>query len=255
MAVARRFTVSQGFRLSFMLAGDGGRTLVLVPGIMQSANRWREAGYTDALEGDFRVIIPDPLGHGASEKARDPAAYTMTSVVKQLLAVFDATGIERAVLWGYSRGGIVAAQFAAAHPGRVEALVLGGSAAVLGLDPEATHGVDALAAALATGEWAEVFRVLRIEDHEAQERLSQGNDPLALAYAAQGTAEASVPNVAPFAGRVFAYAGDAEPNYAAARVSASRLGILLAAVPGQGNVGTFAESALVVPLVRAFLAG
>ena len=44
-----------------------------------------------------------------------------------VLAVMDAAGSERAVLFGYSEGGPMAALFAATHPDRVEALVLYGS--------------------------------------------------------------------------------------------------------------------------------
>lgn len=236
-----------------MLAGEGPETIVLVPGIMQSANRWREAGYTDALEGAFRVIIPDPLGHGASEKPHDEQAYAMAACVEDLLAVFDAAKIESAALWGYSRGGIVAGHFAAAHPGRVSALVLGGSAAVMGLDAEAVAPVDAMADALATGDWERVFAVLRIDDEESRARLRDGNDPVALAMAARGTRDAAAPDLSAFAGRIFAYAGDAEPNYEQAQESARRLGIELAGIAGQGNAGTFQAIEMVLPLVQAFL--
>ncbi len=253
MPVSRRFTLSHDHRLSFMLAGDGPDTIVLVPGIMQSANRWREAGYTDALEPTHRVVIPDPLGHGASAKPHDPTAYETARLLDHLLAVFDAAQVERAVLWGYSRGGIVASHFAAAHPGRVSALILGGSAAVIGIDPAAIPPVDALAAALETGDWDHVFAVLRIDDPESRARLSDGNDPVALALAAKGTSGTPAPDLSALTGRIFAYAGDAEPHFAAAQVSAARMNISLAAIPGQGNAGTFQEIGLVMPHVRSWL--
>lgn len=253
MQVSRRFLAYSGQRLSYQLAGEGA-PLVLVPGIMQSANRWREAGYLDALGGSFRMAVIDPLGHGASAKPHDPAAYSPAEVTAQTLAVLDAQGFESAVVWGYSRGGIVASQFAAAHPERVSALILGGSAAVIGLDPAATPPVDAMADALATGDWDRVFAVLRIDDEETRANLRDGNDPIALAMAARGTKEAPAPELAQLAGRIFAYAGTEEPHFAAACASAARLGIELAELAGLGNAGTFQAVDTVIPLVRAFLA-
>lgn len=45
-----------------------------------------------------------------------------------LVAVLDAEGIERATVWGYSRGGWIAYRIAAAHPERVARIVIGGFA-------------------------------------------------------------------------------------------------------------------------------
>ncbi len=252
MQVSRRFLTHDGHRLSYQLAGEGA-PLVLIPGIMQSANRWREAGYLDALGDSFRMAVLDPLGHGASAKPHEPAAYSPAEITAHVLAVMDAQGFESAVLWGYSRGGIVASQFAAAHPERVSALILGGSAALVGIDPAATPPVDAMADALATGDWDRVFTVLRIDDEETRTTLRDGNDPVALALAARGTKQAAAPDLSHLAGRIFAYAGIEEPNFAAACASAARLGIELAEIPGQGNAGTFQAVETAVPLVRAFL--
>ncbi len=47
-----------------------------------------------------------------------------------VLAVMDAAGSRRAVLFGYSEGGPMATLFAAAHPDRVEALILYGAYAM-----------------------------------------------------------------------------------------------------------------------------
>lgn len=253
MQVSRRFLTHNGHRLSYQIAGDGA-PLVLIPGIMQSANRWREAGYLDALGGEHRLLVLDPLGHGASEKPHDASAYAMSESVAEVVAALDAQQIEQAVLWGYSRGGIVASHVAAAHPDRVSALVLGGSAAVIGIDPAATPPVDAMADALATGDWEQVFAVLRIEDEETRANLRDGNDPIALALAARGTKSAPAPDLSHLVGRIFAYAGTEEPHFAAACESAVRLGIELAELNGLGNAGTFQALDTVLPLVRAFLA-
>jgi class 3 adenylate cyclase/pimeloyl-ACP methyl ester carboxylesterase len=71
-----------------------------------------------------RVITLTVRGIGASEG--DPHEVFVAGEVSEadLLAVMDAAGAERAVLVGYSTGGQYAIHFAAAHPERVEALIL-----------------------------------------------------------------------------------------------------------------------------------
>jgi pimeloyl-ACP methyl ester carboxylesterase len=71
----------------------------------------------------FRIIAPDPPGHGLSP-ALPAAAYRssgMAAVAAQLLTEFD---IPRATFLGFSWGGRVACAFAAAYPERTAALVL-----------------------------------------------------------------------------------------------------------------------------------
>ncbi len=69
--------VSHGHRLSYLTAGEG-EPLVLIPGLMQAAVDWVDAGYPALLGDLFRVIIIDPLGFGASDKPHTSADYTFT---------------------------------------------------------------------------------------------------------------------------------------------------------------------------------
>ena len=54
---------SCGRTLSVGVVGKG-TPLLLVPGTLQSADRWIDAGYVDALVGHHRLLLFDPLGHG-----------------------------------------------------------------------------------------------------------------------------------------------------------------------------------------------
>jgi hypothetical protein len=93
--------------------------LVLVPGTFGSAQDWLMFGYTPALKRRWRVIAIDPFGHGLSERPHSPDDYDAAGVTADLVAVLDAEKVERATVWGYSRGGWLACNLAARHPDRV----------------------------------------------------------------------------------------------------------------------------------------
>ena len=73
------------------------------------------------LASQFRVVLPDQRGHGASDWA---SSYTSDEMVADLQALVAALGLETFHLVGRSVGGIVALLYAAREPGRVRRLVL-----------------------------------------------------------------------------------------------------------------------------------
>lgn len=113
------------FEIAYTVHGDG-PPLVLVPGVTQSAERWVEAGYVDALALTRRVVAVDPLGHGLSSKTASIEAYAPDRLVEHLLTVMDDAGLESADMWGYSRGASMSGELARQHPDRVRRLVAGG---------------------------------------------------------------------------------------------------------------------------------
>jgi pimeloyl-ACP methyl ester carboxylesterase len=119
------FANSRGFRIRYQEWGSG-PALVLLHGFPMWGDRWRDAGYVGALEGRFRVIVPDLLGHGESDKPHDPSAYGMPNMGADVVAVLDHAGADRAHVWGYSMGAKVAQNLAVIAPDRVISLVLGG---------------------------------------------------------------------------------------------------------------------------------
>ncbi|MFI1865563.1 alpha/beta fold hydrolase [Streptomyces jumonjinensis] len=114
-----------GYRHAYRMAGRGA-AVVLIHGIGDSSSTWAEI--IPGLAGRYRVIAPDLLGHGESDKPRgdySPGAYA--NGIRDLLS---ALGVERATLVGHSLGGAVAAQFAYQFPERTERLVLVGSGGI-----------------------------------------------------------------------------------------------------------------------------
>ncbi len=99
-----------------------GVPLLLLHGFTGSISEWAEL--IPALTPLRTVIAVDLIGHGRSPAPTDPARYTMERAVADLLALLDALGHERVEVLGYSMGGRVALQLAAAAPARVRGLIL-----------------------------------------------------------------------------------------------------------------------------------
>jgi pimeloyl-ACP methyl ester carboxylesterase/predicted glycosyltransferase len=70
-----------------------------------------------------RVITYDPRGNGASDRPDTGSAYTPEELLQDALDVLDATGTQRAVVVGLSKGNVQALDLAAGHPDRVAAWV------------------------------------------------------------------------------------------------------------------------------------
>lgn len=102
----------------------GGKTapaVILLHGLGAHLQTWD--GWADTLQSDFRVIRFDLPGAGLS--APDATGdYTDERSVALLLALMDELGVKTASLIGNSIGGRIAWKFAAAHPKRVDNLVL-----------------------------------------------------------------------------------------------------------------------------------
>jgi pimeloyl-ACP methyl ester carboxylesterase len=74
------------------------------------------------LPGMDLVIFPEYSTHGIMYDSKE--MYETASVVGMVRDLLDARGIDRAILMGHSWGGTIMTAFAAAHPKRVDGLVL-----------------------------------------------------------------------------------------------------------------------------------
>lgn len=98
-----------------------GRPLLLVHGFSHDRSVWSKLA--SGLGPGLRPIAVDLRGHGRSEWS--PAGrYDLPDYARDLPATLDALALGRAIVVAHSLGGHAATLFAAAHPERVEALVL-----------------------------------------------------------------------------------------------------------------------------------
>ena len=168
---------SRGYTISFEDAGAG-PAVVLVPGWTMSAADWRDAGYIDRLASSHRVLAVDPLGNGLSDKPHEPDAYGWPAVAADVVAVMDATGVDRATVWGYSRGAALAGAVAAEFPDRVAALILTGGGDLTSAVPDDTPP-DAMTEAMFRGDFGPLWDEYSFSEEDRQYDR-EVNDPIAL---------------------------------------------------------------------------
>lgn len=115
-----------GTQIIYDVVGEG-PAILLLPGAGggQSRQSWQETGYVSRLKNEFKVITMDIRGHGDSDKPTNPASYAIQTMCNDVLAVADACGVERFVLWGFSFGGNIG-RYLAAQSDRVEKIIIMG---------------------------------------------------------------------------------------------------------------------------------
>ena len=131
------FSISSG---GVDIAGDDageGVPVVLLHGLT-ATRRYVVMGSRALERGGHRVVAYDARGHGTSAPAGDPEEYGYDVLARDLLAVLDALGIERAVLAGASMGAHTSVRAALEAPGRVAGLVV----ATPAFDPERAADLD-----------------------------------------------------------------------------------------------------------------
>jgi len=125
-----------GHKIRYLESGNSKNTLVLIHGLGASAERWSHV--IPLLTDSFRVIVPDLIGFGFSDKPT--ADYTPDFFSDFLEKFFSETSIVRPSVVGSSLGGQISAEYAALHSENVEKLVLVSPA---GLMKKSTPALDA----------------------------------------------------------------------------------------------------------------
>lgn len=245
-------TTSRGYGIHYTVDGDG-PPLMLVAGTMLAARHWDLLGYVDALARRWRVINVDPLGHGGSDLPHDAEAYTAAGVTADLVGVLDAEGVERATVWGYSRGGWLACSLASRHPERVKRIVVGGYA-MHAHQEEVGRMLTPMAGFLRRGDWAAVWQKFGMSDKAFQQMIEGGNDRIAVAAAVDGSVRptrfidpASITCPASY------YVGTDDWIVPHVKADVESVGATLDVIPGQNHLGTFfaaAEPVLAVVISR-----
>ncbi len=117
------FVERDGQRLFYEVYGEGEETIFLLPtwSIVHSRHWKMQIPY---LARHFRVLVMDGLGNGRSDRCRDPRRYDVDETARDCLAVMDATGTERALMVGLSKGAQYTLELGRIAPQRMTGAVL-----------------------------------------------------------------------------------------------------------------------------------
>jgi 2-hydroxymuconate-semialdehyde hydrolase len=139
--VATHHTIQAGgIDTHYLAAGSGEPVLMLHgsgPGVSGTANWQRNIG---ALAKQFRVLAPDIVGFGDTERPAD-IMYSLRTWTDHVWAFLDAHGIGATSIVGNSLGGRIAMQMATDAPERIRKMVLMGAP---GVGMTLTDGLAAL---------------------------------------------------------------------------------------------------------------
>ena len=119
----RKLTVSGGHGLHVIDEGKG-RPVVMLHGNPSWSFYYRNL--LEELSGDYRVIVPDHIGMGRSEKPVDSQyEYTLNQRVADLESALDQLGVTTDItLVVHDWGGMIGSTFATRHAERVSRMVV-----------------------------------------------------------------------------------------------------------------------------------
>lgn len=147
------FVTVAGITLHYAREGvSDGIPLVFINSLGTDLRLWD--GVVPYFTNRFTLIRYDKRGHGLSDCP--PAPYSITDHAGDLAGLLDRLEVQKTILIGISVGGMIAQDFAATRPERVEALVLCDTRSKIGtaadwnerIDTLRQHGMDHLADAI-----------------------------------------------------------------------------------------------------------
>ncbi len=150
-----------GHTVSYLSAGPAdGPPILLLHGLASDARTWEPLMSQLARRG-ARVIAPDLLGHGESDKP--PLTYDLEAFARSASALVETLGLRHVTVVGHSLGGAIAMHLARGFPQFCQRLVLISSGG-LGhrvhpvLRAAAVPGTEGVLALLVNDRMAPVYR-------------------------------------------------------------------------------------------------
>jgi pimeloyl-ACP methyl ester carboxylesterase len=148
--------------------------VVMLHGFARNARFWNR--WVPTLAATRRLYRPELIGCGDSDVPAPGYRPTPEAIAGQIIAVFDALGLERVHWVGESSGGIVGILLAAEHPERIASLVLCNTPTRI---PDRIRQIYALGhanagaamRALGTGEWCRRTLSYRLDSERAAPEL------------------------------------------------------------------------------------
>jgi len=116
----KHISLKNGETYSYLESGKGPKTLVLIHGNLSSSLYYTPL--IERLPADVRVLAPDLRGFGDSSYGK--RIGSLKDLALDVKLFLDALGVKEAAVCGWSLGGGVAMEFAAAYPQMTTKLIL-----------------------------------------------------------------------------------------------------------------------------------
>lgn len=243
---------NQGIRIHYQTEGEG-PPLVLQHWSLATMDSWYDYGYVSALKNDYRLILLDARGHGASDKPHTPEAYELKKRVEDIVAVLDDLGIAQADFFGYSMGGWIGFGVARYAPERFRSLTIGGQHPYAqnmdGLRQLVRYGVENGPEAF-VAMWEENFGTLSSETRERM--LAYDYEALLAVAQDRESLEAVLPTMRM---PCLLYVGEMDEIHPLAKECARQIAnATFVTLPGLDHGEAIRRSDEVLPHVKRFLA-
>lgn len=121
-----RIEIRPGRTVDILAVGDpsADTTILLLHGLGGRKEQWQEQYHS--LMKKYRVIVPDLLGHGSSDKPKSDHTnlYSFQELDQDIKAIFHRYAGKQNIVVGHSYGGALATSLTLAHPDKIQKLVL-----------------------------------------------------------------------------------------------------------------------------------
>ena len=245
---------NHGVRIHYELEGEG-PPLVLLHGLSEDLEWWRDYGYVESLKKDYKLILIDARGHGASDKPHNPDAYKLELFVNDIVCVLGDLRIGKAHFLGFSMGGWVGFGIGKYAPERFYSLIIGAMSPYR--DPNEPNDLLELFKKGKDFVWAyfEEKYGPKIMTPQLKTRW-MANDLEALIALVSKDWMLSLEDVLPtITLPCFLFVGEADPFYPGVKKCATSIpNATFVSFPNLLHVETLYRSDLVIPYIKKFLA-
>lgn len=246
---------NHGVRIHYEVEGEG-PPLVLLHGLSEDLAWWRDYGYVDSLRNNYKLILIDARGHGASDKPHNPDAYKLELSVSDIVEVLNDLRISKAHFLGFSMGGWVGFGIGKYASERFHSLIIGA------MSPYKEPAKDDLHEYFKKGKdfvWADLEKRYgsKIMTRVIKARWMANDFKALTAMASSEDWLNSLDDVLPtITLPCLLFVGEADPFYPGVKKCATSMpNAAFVSFPNLLHVETLYRSDLVIPHVKKFLAG